>query len=292
MTDMNKINFGILENLILALPSLCKCHRPNSLAYKMMKQVARREVEARFYEADLRVEQFGPFGELIFQYHKMGSIDSLDLLNLDELIIFSFYWANRERYRHVLDIGANIGLHSIVLNRCGFDVRAFEPDPQHLEILRRTLVLNSCCDVQVSDTAVSSKEGIREFVRVLGNTTANHLAGSKSNPHGELERFPVKTEAIVPLMAWADLIKLDVEGHEKEILLATDREHWLGTDALVEIENGENALAVYEHLGAMEVNAFSQKIGWNMVSDLEDMPKSYRDGTLFVSYRLEMPWGD
>ncbi|MCW4051202.1 MAG: FkbM family methyltransferase, partial [Candidatus Bathyarchaeota archaeon] len=282
---MNKAASDILEDLILALPSLHNYHAPKSRAYRMMEQVARREIGARFYEADLRVEQFEPFGEVIFQYHKMGNIDSVDLLNLDELIIFSFYWTNRKRYRHVLDIGANIGLHSVVLSRCGFDVRAFEPDPQHLEILRQYLLLNGCCDVRVSDTAVSSKNGTREFVRVLGNTTANHLAGSKSNSYGDLERFPVKTEAIAPLMAWADLIKLDVEGHEREILLTTSHEHWLGTDALVEIENKENALVIYEYFEAMGIHLFSQKTGWNSVSGLEDMPESYRDGTLFISYK-------
>ena len=102
---------SILEDLILALPSLHSYHTPESRAYRMMKQVARREIETRFHEVDLRVEQFEPFGELIFQYHKMGAIDSLDLLNLDELIIFSFYWANRKRYWHVVDIGAYIWLH-------------------------------------------------------------------------------------------------------------------------------------------------------------------------------------
>ena len=100
----------------------------------------------------------------------------------------------------------------------------------------------------------------------------------------------MKTEAIVPLMAWADLIKLDVEGHEKEILLATNQEHWLGTDALVEVENKENTLIIYEHLEAMGIHAFSQKTGWGMVSNLEDMPESYRDGTLFISCKSEMPW--
>jgi len=290
MIGMSKIDSDILEDLILALPSLCNHHSPKSRAYKVMKQIARREIEARFYNLDLRVERLEPFGDLIFQYHKMGAIDSLDLLNLDELIIFSFYWTNRKRYRRVLDIGANIGLHSIILSRCGFDVRAFEPDPQHLEILRRNLALNQCHSVQVLDAAVSNKKGIREFVRVLGNTTANHLAGSKSNLHGDLEKFPVRTEDILPLMAWADLIKLDVEGHEKEILLATSHEHWLGTDVLVEIENKENALIICEYLETIGVHAFSQKTGWDMVSGLEDMPESYRDGALFISCGSKMPW--
>jgi hypothetical protein len=129
-----------------------------------------------------------------------------------------------------------------------------------------------------------------EFVRVLGNTTASHLAGSKVNPYGDLERFSVKVEAIEPIISWADLIKLDVEGHEKEVLLATNRDHWLNTDALVEVENESNAVSIYEYFKMSGVRLFSQKTSWQIVRKVEDMPTSYREGTLFVTCKSEMPW--
>ena len=281
---------SILESLLLALPSLSGQHAPGSEVYALLKQVARREVEDLFYEHEPKVREFEPFGDLVFPYHKMGAIDSLNLFDFDELIIFSFYWVNRQRYRRVLDIGANIGLHSIILSKCGFEVRAYEPDSQHFKILERNLALNNCPNVQVFNAAVSSKRGEMEFVRVLGNTTASHLAGSKANPYGELERFPVKVEAIEPLITWADLVKLDVEGHEKEVLLATNRNHWLGTDALVEVENESNAASIYKHFTALGVRLFSQKTNWQLVRDVDDMPTSYREGTLFVTCKSEMPW--
>jgi FkbM family methyltransferase len=243
-----------------------------------------------FCEQDAKVKDFKPFGELVFPYHKMGAVDSLNLFDLDELIIFSFYWMNRERYHRVLDIGANIGLHSIILSKCGYEVRSYEPDPQHFEILKRNLVLNNGSSVQAFNAAVSSRAGELEFVRVLGNLTASHLAGSKPNPYGDLERFPVRVEAIEPLISWADLIKLDVEGHEKEVLLATNREQWLSTDALVEIENESNAASVYEHFTTLGVRLFSQKTNWQLVRDVDDMPTSYRQGTLFITCKSEMPW--
>lgn len=281
---------SILESLFLALPSLSRLHAHGSKLYDLLKQVARREVESLFSEVEPKVREFKPFGELVLPYHKMGTIDSLNLFDVDELIIFSFYWVNRKRYRRVLDIGANIGLHSIILSKCGFEVRAYEPDPRHFEILQRNLALNDCSNVQAFNAAVSSKAGEMEFVRVLGNLTASHLAGSKSNPYGDLERFPVKVEAIQPLINWADLIKLDVEGHEKEVILATNREHWLNTDALVEVENEGNAAAIYHHFSALGVNLFSQKTNWQPVRDVKDMPTSYREGTLFVTGKKEMPW--
>lgn len=279
-----------LESLFLAIPLLSSHHAPESQVYDLLKQVARREVESLFSDQDEQIKEFKPFGDLVFPYHRMGAVDSLNLFDLDELIIFSFYWMNRQRYQRVLDIGANIGLHSIILSKCGFDIRAYEPDPQHFEILQRNLALNNCYNVRAFNVAVSSKAGIMEFVRVLGNTTGSHLAGSKPNPYGNLERFPVNVEAIEPLITWADLIKLDVEGHEKEILLVTDRSHWVKMDGLIEVTSESNATAVYEHFKTIGVSLFSQKTNWHRVDDMLDMPTCHHDGMIFATCKSEMPW--
>ena len=57
-----------------------------------MKQEARKEIISLFSNnVDQQAVDFKPFGELIFPYHKMGAIDSLNLFDLDELIIFSLF---------------------------------------------------------------------------------------------------------------------------------------------------------------------------------------------------------
>jgi len=282
---------SILEHLFLMLPTVTEHHSPDSKLHSLLKMVARKEVESLFSDFEPGFVDFKPFGELALPYYTMGAVDSLNLFDLDELIIFTFYWINRKRYRHVLDVGANIGLHSLILAKCGYDICAYEPDPIQFEILQRNLVLNNCPSVRAFNAAVSSKSGRMEFVRVLGNTTGSHLAGSKPHPYGDLERFPVNVERIEPLLAWADLMKLDVEGHEKDILLATTRKDWESTDALVEVQNPDNAAAVYEHFDNLGVALFAQKLNWRRVRHALDMPTNYREGTLFVTCRSEMPWG-
>lgn len=281
----------ILDSLISVLPSIRDRHAPSGRLYALLKQVARREIEGLF-QAEMPDARFGPFGELTFPYVTMGAVDSLSLFDLDELVIFAFYWCNRRRYRRVADIGANIGLHSIVLNRCGFEVRSYEPDPTHFRLLKRNLALNGCLRVTAVNAAVSREVGSMEFIRVLGNTTGSHLAGAKPSPYGELERFPVDVEAIEPLLGWADLVKLDVEGHEAEILLATNESHWRKTDAVVEIGTQANARAVFEHFRSSGVRLFAQKHGWRLVEELAMMPASYRDGSLFITCKAEMPWSE
>lgn len=281
---------SILESLILTLPAVKDHHSPGSSLHGLLQQVARWEVERLFSSPSAEAREFNPFGQLIFPYHKMGAIDSLDLFALDELLIFSFYWVHRRRYRRVLDIGANIGLHAILLDRCGYEVRAYEPDPQTFAVLKRNVQLNRCSRVQLFNSAVSSQSGTLEFVRVLGNMTGSHLAGSRPKPYGELERFPVPVESMGSLIAWADLIKLDVEGHEKEILLPVLREHWQKTDAFVEVSSEDNARTIYKHFKQLGVTLFSQKTNWRPVQKIDDMPAGYREGILFVTSRPEMAW--
>jgi FkbM family methyltransferase len=280
---------GILDDLFRTLPGVRDQHAPTSHLYVLLKQVARQEIE-RLFRSGEEARGFGPFGELALPYFNMGAVDSLSLFDLDELLLFSFYHQNRNRYRRVLDVGANVGLHSIILNRCGFEARCFEPDPTHFRQLQRNLSLNGCSTVAPTQAAVSKEAGTLEFVRVLGNTTGSHLAGAKSSPYGELERFPVRVEAIGPLLEWADLVKMDVEGHEAEILLSTQRKHWLKTDGMVEIGSPVNARAVYDHFRSLGINLFAQKIGWGPVADFAAMPTSYRDGSLFITSKDAMPW--
>jgi len=281
---------NVLEKLFLSLPLVSGHHAPGSQLYNLFKQVSRKEIEILFSETEPQSVRFKPFGDLVFPFFSMGSVDSLNLFDLDELIIFSFYWKNRTKYRKVADIGANVGLHSILMWKCGFEVSCYEPDPIHFEKLKENFSLNHISDIQAFNMAISSQNGEMEFVRVLGNTTGSHLAGAKLKPYGKLERFQVKLEPFGKIMQGADLIKLDIEGHEREVLLHTTCREWETTDALVEVENTDNATAIYEHFSTLGVNLFSQKTNWQEVSSVKDMPTSYREGSLFVSIKDEMPW--
>ena len=281
---------SILEDLIMVIPEIVDHHSPKSQLHILLKKIARKEVEMLFSSAEIKPVQFGPFGNFVFPYFKMGAVDSLNLFDLDELIIFCFYFVNRGKYKKIMDIGANIGLHTVILNKCGYDVFSFEPDPQHYHILKRNIELNDCKSVHAHNAAISNKSGQMEFIRVLGNTTSSHLAGAKKNPYGDLEKFQVEVADINQYINEMDLIKIDAEGNEKEIILSTKIEAWLNTDALVEIENAENAAAIYSYFVNSPINLFSQKQNWTKVESPADMPTSYHDGSLFISSKKQMPW--
>lgn len=233
----------------------------------------------------------GPFGTIDLPYTRMGAIDSVDLFGLDELLIFAFYWANRGLYRRTLDIGANLGLHSLLMGRAGFTVRAYEPDPVHFDLLRANLARNAATSVTPVREAVSDTDGEAEFIRVVNNTTGSHLAGAKANPYGPLDRFRVPVRSFSTLAADCDFAKVDAEGHEVVILRSASAQTWSRLDVMVEVGTPENAAVLFEHFKRLDVGLYPQKIGWQRAQRAEDLPASHREGSLFISRRRALPWG-
>jgi FkbM family methyltransferase len=231
------------------------------------------------------VTDLGDLGQLRFPYTKMGKIDSLDLFGLDELILFSFYWKNRHQFRRAVDIGANLGLHSILMARCGWKVTAYEPDPRHCRLLRRNLKLNQIRGVRVREAAVSNSSGRAEFVRVVGNTTSSHLAGAKIAAYGNLQKFPVCLVAAADALKKADFVKIDAEGHEWEILKSMPEANWGKICCVIEVGSEENAKHIYNFCKKKKIPFFPQKKLWKKGQTLRDMPKNYKEGSVFLTRR-------
>lgn len=280
----------VLNGLVTTLGEMPAWHGAGSALHGLLAPVALRAARLLFGDPDGPPRAFPPFGTLRMPYVQMGAVDSVDILNLDEMLLFAFYWRNRHLYRRVADLGANIGWHSLLLSRCGYQVRAWEPDPETYQVLERTLRDNGCAEAEPIRRAVSHHAGTARFVRVLGNRTSSHIEGAKAAPYGELERFEVELDAYAPIAAWADLIKMDIEGHEADLLCATDADAWAATDVLAEIGTPENAQKIYGHLTGLGVSIFSQKLGWRRAETVEDVPTHYSQGSVFLSRREQMPW--
>ena len=190
-----------LGKMLKVLPGLKNFHHRHGLTYQMLDEIALDAAESIFGESGPQEVVLGDLGSLKLPFLSMGEIKSTHLFGLDELIIFSFYLKNKNRYKKVFDVGANIGLHSILLAKTGFDVVSYEPDPWHFKMLQNNLELNSVSSkVSPRNKAVSTTVGELEFIRVLGNTTGSHLAGAKKEPYGELEKFKVSVDAFKNIM--------------------------------------------------------------------------------------------
>ena len=224
---------------------------------------------------------------ITFPYVKMGKIDSLDLFGTSELMILEIYESNAHRWRNVLDIGANLGLHSILMSRLGWNVQAYEPDFEHYQRLLANLEANRCQNVTPCMAAVHTANGEAHFVRVLDNLTGNHLLGYKDS-YGPREKVLVPIVDCRPLFDWADFAKIDCEGNEADILLTTTAAQMAHLSCVVEVRNEANARLLYDHFRGLGVPLWSQKIGWGKVSGLGDMPHMNREGSIFIGH--EPPW--
>lgn len=220
---------------------------------------------------------------ITFPYVSMGRIDSLDLFGPSELMILEIYEANAGRWQNALDIGANLGLHSIIMSRLGWHVMAYEPDFEHYQKLLANLEANHCRNVTPTMAAVHTETGHAKFIRVLDNLTGNHLVGYKDS-YGPREEVLVPTVDCRALFDWADFAKIDCEGNEADILLTTTVEQMLHLCCVVEVRNEANAKLLFNHFRELGVPIWSQKIGWQEARSVADMPHMNREGSILIGH--------
>ncbi len=123
----------------------------------------------------------------------------------------------------VLDIGANIGYYSLMmLELIGNKGKliAVEPSPSNIEILKKNLLLNKYNNIEVHNAAISDENGTKKFfLSEMSNlNTLNYTEKKSLNLTGET--INVKTLTVPQIMEGRnlDLIRMDVEGHEVEVL--------------------------------------------------------------------------
>ena len=135
-------NEDILISLLNLLPNITNHHSPDSDLYKYFSKIAKYSVEYLFGPNNSDKIDLGSLGILDIPYFSMGSINTTHLFGLDELILFSFYTQNKSNYKKMADLGANVGLHSIIMSNLGFDVTSYEPDAIHYQKIKEHVDLN------------------------------------------------------------------------------------------------------------------------------------------------------
>ena len=124
-----------------------------------------------------------------------------------------------------LDIGANLGWYSVLLNRlseAGARIYAFEPDPQTFKLLRSNLTANQAMRVNAFNFALGKHRGARKLRRYKDSNNGRHslipgddIAGSVTVPLDTLAHF---WEAQGLGAARIAFMKVDVEGFEYFVL--------------------------------------------------------------------------
>lgn len=109
--------------------------------------------------------------------------------------------------RVFVDVGANVGFHSVLAARAGATVYAVEPAPWTLALLRANL-WRSGVAATVLPVAASSAPG-----RLRLAVDLEHRSGARIAECGEVEVEAARLDDLLPDVA-VDVLKVDVEGAE------------------------------------------------------------------------------
>lgn len=111
------------------------------------------------------------------------------------------------------NVGANIGVYTLLFSRFSKFVYSFEPNPRNLSFLYRMLEINKIKNAQVIRSAVS------DFVGFYSFKETNSCATGKLDDEGNLKvRVTSLDKFIEKSKILPDVIKIDVEGAELSVL--------------------------------------------------------------------------
>lgn len=116
------------------------------------------------------------------------------------------------------DIGANVGLYTLLFSQYAKEVYAFEPLPRNLRYLSRLIEVNKITNAKIIPCAISDSSKIGCFYEV-GNPALGKLSDDGNIPVfiTTCDYFVSETN-IVP-----ELLKIDVEGSELNLLKGASR---------------------------------------------------------------------
>jgi len=124
----------------------------------------------------------------------------------------------------VLDIGANLGLYSLLADRNPFvhAVHAFEPDPISFRYLTDNILRNGCVKIYTHNLAIGLKNAKGHLAQAFGHSGGATLVKNPVSFRQLQRTVPIVNEDILDfLIPHYDLVffvKIDVEGFEFEVL--------------------------------------------------------------------------
>jgi FkbM family methyltransferase len=129
----------------------------------------------------------------------------------------------------VVDVGANIGLHTLAAARRvkpNGRIYAFEPAPTTFESLRQTIMMNGIGDVaDARMLAVGARAERRTLYLhpISGHNSMYPTKGDEERRLGSIEVDVDTLDALIPPDRGIDLVKIDVEGAELDVLAGMAR---------------------------------------------------------------------
>ena len=127
-----------------------------------------------------------------------------------------------------MDIGANIGHHSIFLSKFASQVLAFEPYPKVNMQFKQQIAHNNISNIQIFEIGLSDRRETLNYYAPTGNNEGigsfdESSIGKGNTSFGQLELH--EGDQVIESDSWKNikLIKIDVEGFEKKVIKGLTR---------------------------------------------------------------------
>jgi FkbM family methyltransferase len=283
---MKKIDFDLLKFFKIAFDTLPK----HAFYNKKYKSIAKELIKIKNVNKKKKKINFFFYNDISIINSKLGNLYTADLFNFDEVIIFLFFFLNKYKYKKAIDIGANVGLHSIILGKLKYNTLSFEPDPKTFQITKKNIKMNKLKNVKLFNCAISNIKKFATFTRIKNNLTGSHISGAKNKVYGPIDIIKVKTKNLNQFInTEKTLVKIDAEGHEAEIMNSLKKENISKADFLIECNNIENSKIIFNLVKKNKLRCYSQKNNWKICTSITNLPKNYKEGIIFIS-KKNTPW--
>ncbi|MFW9896175.1 MAG: FkbM family methyltransferase [Candidatus Thorarchaeota archaeon] len=163
------------------------------------------------------------------------------------------------------DIGANIGIYSMLFSRYSKFTYAFEPLPRNIRFLYRTIKLNKIRNVKIVPCAVADKDGQSWFQK------GDSIAEGKLDSGGTVQVRTVSLDTyITENVIKPNLLKIDVEGAEL-LILEGAKQYLLKERPIILIETHSEVIKkkCFDFLKQMKYTYF-KPIDSNSIQDAND----------------------
>jgi FkbM family methyltransferase len=172
-------------------------------------------------------------------------------LNLGDRLGADFYYGHDPQAREtrlftalvgegdvVVDVGANFGYYTVLAAAAagpGGVVHAFEPDPQALDLLRENIALNKLESVHVHGACLGGEDAERDFYLMEEPAFSGLSPTGRARPRGQIRTRVRTLDGLLAGYGDAPVtrMKIDVEGHEHEVLAGARATIARSRDAIV-----------------------------------------------------------
>ena len=120
--------------------------------------------------------------------------------------------ADRKK-RYCIDVGANIGNHSLFFSQFFKKVFSFEAHPKIFKVLKINTSKSS--NIKIYNTGLSDKKNFLYF----SDFQTQNMAGHSLKKNGNIKVKINKLDNIIKIRNKIDFIKIDTEGHEYQVLV-------------------------------------------------------------------------